>query len=770
MRKLAAIAVVVALMVVAAIAFVRSRPATTTTSPSSSQPSSSSTTVANKTDARTFPKTSEELIAAALQAKEISYEQSLLARAYALYDDPRLPKEFRSPVIEWEAATAIALEIESKETTLSNDVLAQLAPFRTRPNDPISIFNRSRAEVLQAQNRPATGWAHRKVPNTNVRIWIKGMESQLDRFEPMVRDVWAQFPAVFPYPNQDDGSTSSQINPDTAIDIYFMNGGDIDPRFDGCAGQNPNQIRCTTSRGVTWSTTPKAGRSSSGYCLVITGYPDDQVLGTIAHELAHVTQMKYDYHEHDLPKSKWLTEGSASWVEHQILKLLKKTPTLPYEHLSDPQVGIFYNLHKGLDERHHYYGTWLYFYFASMEFGDRIVTSIWEAASRQALDGASAVERYVPFDDYFPRFAVRNWNEDPVLKQYRTQDGTFPRHLKPYPLQTIKAPPNIFELAALDEPIPHLASAYFHFTFPAAKRRVTFENLYASLPQAHVWAMRKIGRGWHDPEDWSRIEYQTFCRDIPDEDLSELVLVVSNTSLADPLPEGHPKPRVLSEENGCPFLEGWAQATLRVKDDGQDATYTSNRVQLKFRPRANQDQAGNVQYDLEPTPITWTASGRKGDCTLSGAATMTIGGPLPVPSNGSGYMNVVGLDGGDFHSIVIIASPRGPIKKTCPGPRITNDYVPAGVLLQILSEPNKVENGEAVYKGQQTLDLANPFANLPAVPGAPSGAPRLPNLPNIPGVAEALKGMAARSTVYTFQWELKPKNGALPPSGGTPFK
>jgi hypothetical protein len=227
---------------------------------------------------------------------------------------------------------------------------------------------------------------------------------------------------------------------------------------------------------------------------------------------------------------------------------------------------------------------------------------------------------------------------------------------------------------------------------------------------------------------------------------------------------------VLSEENGCPYLEGWAQTTLRVKDDGQDATYTSNRVQLKFRPRANQDQAGNVQYDLEPTTVTWAASGRVGDCTLSGAASMTIGGPLSVGSTGAGYMNIVGLDGGNFHSIVIIAAPRNPIKKTCPGPRVTNAYVPAGVLLQILSEPNKVENGEAVYKGQQTLDMANPFANLPAIPGAPSGAPRLPNMPDVPGLAEALRGMAARSTVYSFQWDLRPKNGALPPAGGTPFK
>src|SRR4030095_6166883 len=117
------------------------------------------------------------------------------------------------------------------------------------------------------------------------------------------------------------------------------------------------------------------------------------------------------------------------------------------------------------------------------------------------------------------------------------------------------------------------------------------------------------------------------------------------------------------------------------------------------------DQPGNVQYDLMPTSVNWTASGRKGDCTISGTASMTLGGALPMPANGSGYMSVVALDGGDFHSIVIISSPKSPIKKTCPGPTVMNDYVPTGVLLQILSEPNRVENEVAIYKGNKTFDF-----------------------------------------------------------------
>src|SRR4030095_3483451 len=265
---------------------------------------------------------------------------------------------------------------------------------------------------------------------------------------------------------------------------------------------------------------------------------------------------------------------------------------------------------------------------------------------------------------------------------YETRDDTFPSNVKPLIVARIpNPPPPIYEMTPEDEPFAHLATNYYPFVFPTSIRRVTFQNFYNDLPDAHVWAIQKIGT-WRDPEDWSQQLQKVFCRDIADQDVEELILIVTNTNLKDALPD-HPKPRVLSESNGCPYLAGWAETSLHVKDDGQDVTYRSGRVALKFMPRAIQDQPGNVQYDLMPTSVNWTASGRKGDCTISGPASMSLGGALARPATGAAYMNVVGLDGGDFHSIVIIASPRGPIKKTCPGPTVLNDDVPTGVLVQL---------------------------------------------------------------------------------------
>ncbi len=70
-------------------------------------------------DENALPPTSEELIAAALNAGDLTYEESLLERAYALYDDPRLAPAFRSPVVNWEAGLPLFLEVARNEAKLS---------------------------------------------------------------------------------------------------------------------------------------------------------------------------------------------------------------------------------------------------------------------------------------------------------------------------------------------------------------------------------------------------------------------------------------------------------------------------------------------------------------------------------------------------------------------------------------------------------------------------------------------------------------------------
>ena len=166
-------------------------------------------------------------------------------------------------------------------------------------------------------------------------------------------------------------------------------------------------------------------------------------------------------------------------------------------------------------------------------------------------------------------------------------------------------------------------------------------------------------------------------------------------------------------------------------------------------------------------------------------------------------MNVVGLDGGDFHSINVAASDSNArIRKTCPGnpPRVTMEPLEAAWLVQVLSEKNTHSGADVTFTGSQSLDPARFQDSLPQVArdflegnptlgptagrgrnGRPAAAPTTTPFFNLPGVdpattaeieramrdargalRQAQANMPGGRLVYTFDWNLKPA-GPPPP-------
>ena len=717
-----------------------------------------------------LPPTSEELIAAALKAGDITYEESLLARAYAIFDDPRLDPAFRSPIVNWHAGSELFIEVDNKEATLSKDLLAALAPFRARPNDPISIVNRPRADVLKAQAR-TVNWVGRQVLGTNLTIWMNGRQSDLDDYEPIFKQVWDAFPDFFSYPLDDDPGPDLMINPDGTIDFYLLQGADVDPRIGVCGGSNPNPAWCRPAgRAVTIPAAWRGYRSSSAYVLVDLERYNIDLFDTIAHELAHVSQFGYDNEE-----PMWLKDSTASWVGYKVVKKLLRTPNLAYDRAAQFFKGLQLSLpREGGDNEYH---SWLFFFYASTELGNGIVEEVWRQAKEPGVHGVRAVDAAMPLKEHFPKFTVRNWNQESA-PQYRTWDTTFRPGLVPL---GIVVPGSGLGRTELDEAVPHLAAQYYEYDYEQRDevRRVTFENLFKDLPDAHIWAIPQIDAVWKNPEDWTGTTQKVFCRDNPGEDLTGLILIVSNSHLTndDALPAAHPKPRVTAEDVGCPYLEGWAKATVRVRDERQDMTYASSRANLRFRPRSIQDVLGNVQYDLMPTSVRWTASGRIDDCKVTGDAVVDIPGFLDQDIDTTrpayGYMNVIGLGGGDFHHVMIAAAPNASMRKTCPGPVVTNHPFQAGYLLHIVSNANTHDGSVVAYKGNQQLDMGDPFANLPdtardfgfVFPGGqqtgPGPSPPSQGIEDLPQVKEMLRNFQKGRVVYTFEYELRP--GPPPP-------
>lgn len=181
---------------------------------------------------------------------------------------------------------------------------------------------------------------------------------------------------------------------------------------------------------------------------------------------------------------------------------------------------------------------------------------------------------------------------------------------------------------------------------------------------------------------------------------------------------------------------------------------------------------GNTQYLLYPAvngtqlSMNWTVEGTVFDCTVEGQAFVafplepdpnipggaTLLDPTHDPTRPAyGYMNVVGPDGGDFHSVMVKAfNPDAWYTKTCPGdpPVVTKEPFEAGYLPHIVWQKNTDDRGYVRFKGTQSFDGGDPLDFLKLLPPDAAGA--------IPaGALQALQASGTgTSRRYTWEWEL----------------
>jgi hypothetical protein len=500
-----------------------------------------------------LPPTSEELIGVALESGSITYELSLLYRALALYNSPALPEAFRSTVTDMGAATELLVEIDAHEAELSGAILAQLAPYRVRPSDPTSIFSTlATAPIAALAGHPlttsATAWIHEPAAGGAARVWVEdspGAKRRLDQHAQDVTRVWYAMQDVFTYPDPDQANLpSASVNPDAAVDFYWVEASDIDPRRAECS--DPSIDHCVFSSysaaGFARAAEPRRVNASSAYFVMDAGRGGDAALFELAHELAHGGEFHYDNGE-----STWLAEATANWAAYRVFQKLGLPPEPAYGWLPK----LFDRLDMPITTAADFggYRAWLYFQFAAMEEGDGIVARIWEAAGRQGEQGETAIDAVFPFDKHFADFALRNWNQEPVPRRYRdAPDQTFPP-LKPS-MQVYEEPLRAGEKASLEAALPQLASAYYSYTIDPAVRKITFDNALMGKAGAHVWAIVSIGQagsGSDFVEDWGGVSKRVFC--LPRENVTKIVLVVSNSQIArgsnlsgeiaiDPLAEG----------------------------------------------------------------------------------------------------------------------------------------------------------------------------------------------------------------------------------------
>lgn len=390
------------------------------------------------------PLTAQQLIARARAAGQISYGTSLLYRAYALFGDPRLPRELLGAGSEGEDG---ALFVEIAEAALSDAERAQLRPFVVRPDHPESVFSASAAAVaapgLAAAACDARGWAAVTSAVAPVKVHAlcagKGYDAALAKALAAVEELWGPMVALMGPPILDEGGDDAGGS--TEIDIYLL------PSAEAVVRRGADYTMGGLDMGQARVTAPFRDGTASSFVMI-----GDKLLASgrfksaLAHELFHVFQSTHNSVISFRGRAEWwFTEASAVWAESHFVRAGS----------ADQVHARFVNsfqrddlsLHTSADpsdpdqarERLHMYAAYIWPFFMEQERGARAVADAWRAMRGVGNDwekGMAAIDAQLPFAANFRRFAVRNLNAallpgDPVQPRYVALDPSFPDGARP---------------------------------------------------------------------------------------------------------------------------------------------------------------------------------------------------------------------------------------------------------------------------------------------------------------------------------------------------
>lgn len=468
------------------------------------------------------------LIEADRAAGRISTEQSLLYRVYAVFGDERLPARYAGDA-GGPPDDLVLRDVAAGWRGLSGRARRILMPYTRPPAARGSWFSKLSApgarvaepgdeyDPCASQQFAEPGWKSVPAAGGKVRIWWwktkPNDEALATTLASTVTAAWPVYQKLMVRtPLRDTQEKLCYHGPDAALDIYLV---DSIPRATGLTIPSWltkwSEAECSaTAAFIVMKNT--AGTFSRPF--------------TVAHELFHAFQFAFT-HKGGCFTDAWFDEGSANWAAHTIL------PQDDGEHvfkraLEDPKDPI--------DE--HDYDSWPFMLWMEKTLGSQTIRKTYEQFEKQpgmlAVDAAIGGLREHALD-----FARHAWNQKPLDPSFAAWDR-FPLTPKVDRHEVVQS--HLF-LAGQHErtanvPVDIQAHArdYRSFTITDEKlRQVTFRNPLARDPDARVGAILTLRGGVTRFEDWSGKETVRLCRDQPQQDVADIVIVYA---AADPRLKG----------------------------------------------------------------------------------------------------------------------------------------------------------------------------------------------------------------------------------------
>jgi hypothetical protein len=494
--------------------------------------------------------TTEERLEGARQAGRITAKSMLVYGLLALRPNKALPPELRGGSNGPSGEQAPIQDALTSFSSLSAAAQKQVFPFFVPPRAKGSAWAppakrlASTAEVdcrfYRNLDPGGNGWDWRGVPTADGKaiIWYVArtnprwhdVEAQeraaAYRYARELPKIWKKLTPAFREPKSDAGEPCFH-GPDGRLDIYI----DDDVVF-YAGGLKPGTLAVAVPY-------PRSGNPCADHAawIAIRGSVPNWGL---AHEFMHAIQFAYPTAQCD-PDPAWWNEGQASWAADYVY------PDDQYEQREFPQLVTE---PLGYELTNSSYASWPFWMMVQRTQNVGVLRSILTGLQTKSAEDAVDSAISGGFARQLPRFFLHAYNKSPVgdagfeiPASFKAWDkwSASPDTGSPTDVTLGGFPEKIFVLksAAMTFPRRSLAGYQRITISDSTVKQLKFTNDLAGKPGAHVDAMLHLASGSWKVADWTGKSEVTLCRDKADQNVTEIVVVNTNTGKSALAPFAH---------------------------------------------------------------------------------------------------------------------------------------------------------------------------------------------------------------------------------------
>lgn len=465
--------------------------------------------------------TSLDNLADAYEAGKMSKADYITNSILAIYEPSSLPSQYSGAPLEgYDVSDELMLAIENWES-LSPEQKSKIEPYLPSMPEGEVVELKESSQPISFDASP-----HSAPQKLQVRLdgpTITYILYKMDAIPGKV-SVWGRLPANHTPAEKDAMDAKISIIKQGIVDAY--------PKFKALLNVEPQNeahvwMKELPSGTLGEATIWKAPGDTLERCRLAVDFTQTidapRTQATAAHELFHCFQYHIPLRDFNNADQKWMREATATWSENYVY------PMFNTEH---GRLSLFFSTRNralvqrfGLKE----YADYLFFYFMEKKGGDEVIAKVLKDAKTDGV--RAAIEKITNYKDWHAEYSVWNYNTDPILRYTDTPD---------FPEIGVKAPAFVMDAVESDaqkQVGPMLAPGAAEYRMFVVLDDATTKKLLFKFGAPESGAMQrhaliKIGNSWTE-EDWTYLTEKRFCRTRPQEKVTAVVLIYSNSNVVE---------------------------------------------------------------------------------------------------------------------------------------------------------------------------------------------------------------------------------------------